>query len=86
MPKILRLASLLPPRPLPPERTTLPRQFLSRAHAAESRDCSVQLIDRLIHDGLLKAYPLGRRILICEAELDELMRSGVIDRSKNGGR
>jgi hypothetical protein len=87
MPRILRLASLLAAaKQSPPQRTTLPEQFISRKHAAQLLDCSVQLIDRLIRDNLLPSYHLGGRTLICVHELIALVRSGVIDCSPGGDR
>ncbi len=47
--------------------------FISRVHSAETLDCSVQLIDKLINCGKLKAYRLGRKVLIRREDLMRLL-------------
>jgi excisionase family DNA binding protein len=47
--------------------------FISRVHAAEMMDCSVQLIDKFIVCGKLKAYRLGRKVLIRREDLFRLL-------------
>jgi excisionase family DNA binding protein len=47
--------------------------FVSRVHAAAMFDCSVQLIDKFIKCGKLKAYRLGRKVLVRREELLRLL-------------
>lgn len=48
-----------------------PVQFISRVHAADKLDCSVQLIDKYIRCGKLPAVRFGRKVLI---RLEDLLR------------
>jgi excisionase family DNA binding protein len=48
-------------------------QYLSRIHAAELIDCSVQLIDKKIKLKQLTSYKFGRKTLIRKDELLRLL-------------
>jgi excisionase family DNA binding protein len=49
--------------------------FVSRVHAAEMLDCSVQLIDKFIKCGTLKAYRLGRKVILRREDLLRLLEA-----------
>ena len=53
-------------------------QFLSRIHAAEMLDVSVQLIDKFVSLGQLQAFRLGRKVVIKKDELLRLVAAGKI--------
>jgi excisionase family DNA binding protein len=46
-------------------------QFISRMRAAQILDCSPQTIDKFIRSGRLRAYHVGRKVVV---RLDELIR------------
>lgn len=53
-------------------------QFLSRIHAAQMLDVSVQLIDKFVLSGQLQAFRLGRKVVIRKDELLRLVTSGKV--------
>jgi excisionase family DNA binding protein len=63
-----------------PERAKLPEhpQFVSRVRAAERLDCSVQLIDKFIRVGQLRAYRLGRKVVLRETDLLAMVEANEI--------
>jgi excisionase family DNA binding protein len=60
------------------ERSSADSQFLSRVHAAELLDVSVQLIDKFVSLGQLRAFRLGRKVVIRKADLLKLVEAGEI--------
>lgn len=48
-------------------------QFISRVRAAEMLDCSVQLIDKLIHENKLRGFRVGRKVIVRQDELLHLL-------------
>jgi excisionase family DNA binding protein len=54
-------------------------QFISRVHAAKMLDCNVQLVDRLVKEGRLPVVRLGRKILIRQEVLLQLLESGELE-------
>lgn len=62
-----------------PEKANLPtNQFVSRVRAAERLDCSVQLIDKFIRLGKLRAYHVGRKVVVREADLLSMVEANEI--------
>ena len=53
-------------------------QFLSRIHAAQLLDVSPQLIDKFVLLGQLRAFRLGRKIVIRKADLLKLVEAGEV--------
>ena len=53
-------------------------QFLSRVRAAEAVSCSTQLIDKMIRDGRLRGFRLGRKIVVRKGELFRVVEAGEI--------
>jgi excisionase family DNA binding protein len=54
------------------------KQFVGRIRAAELLDCSVQLIDKFIRLGQLRAYHLGRKVVLREADLLSMVEANEI--------
>ena len=54
------------------EENPLP-QLISRCHAAQRLDVSTQLLDKLVRQGKLRAFRLGRRVLYDRCELLKLL-------------
>lgn len=52
--------------------------FVSRTHAAELLDCSVQLIDKFIRCGKLRAYRLGRKVVVRRTDLMAMVEAAEI--------
>jgi excisionase family DNA binding protein len=53
-------------------------QFLSRTHAAELLDVSPQLIDKFVLLGRLRAFRLGRKVVVRKDELLRLVEAGEV--------
>jgi hypothetical protein len=53
-------------------------QFVSRVRAAEMLDCSVQLIDKFIRLKKLRAFYLGRKVIVRCADLLALVAANEI--------
>jgi excisionase family DNA binding protein len=54
------------------------RLFLGRDAAAEALDVSVRTIDDAIRKGELRAYRVGRRVLVCRDALIRYARSVAV--------
>lgn len=52
----------------------LPDQYINRTHAAEMMDCSTQYIDKVIKAKKLRAFHLGRKVLISVSDLLALLQ------------
>jgi excisionase family DNA binding protein len=57
-----------------PEKANPNVQFIPRVRAAEMLGCSTQLIDKFIRNDKLRAYKLGRKVLISRDELLSLLK------------
>jgi excisionase family DNA binding protein len=55
--------------------------FLGRTRAAALLDVDPQTIDKLIRRGQLRAFRLGRRVLVRKAELLQLVEANEINAS-----
>ena len=53
-------------------------QFLGRTRAAEFLDVSPQTVDKLIHRGQLRAFRIGRRVVVRRDELLQLVEANEI--------
>jgi excisionase family DNA binding protein len=53
-------------------------QFVSRIRAAELLDCSPQTIDKLIRQGAIKAFRVGRKVIVRRADLLRLVEASEI--------
>jgi excisionase family DNA binding protein len=53
-------------------------QFVSRVSAAELLDCDPQLIDKLIRQGKLPAYKIGRKVIVPKDALLRLVEEGRV--------
>jgi excisionase family DNA binding protein len=53
-------------------------QFISRTRAAEMLDSDPQLIDKLIRQGKLPAYKIGRKIIVRKDDLLRLVEEGRV--------
>lgn len=53
-------------------------QFVGRIRAAELLDCSPQLIDKFIRLGRLRAFHLGRKVVVRHDELYKLVEANEI--------
>ena len=59
---------------------TNPSQFISRVHAAYEFDCTVQLLDKHVKQGKLKAFYLGRKVLFRRETAAAFGREGTMMR------
>jgi excisionase family DNA binding protein len=55
--------------------------FLGRTRAAEFVDCSPQTIDKFIRTGRLRAFRVGRRVVVRQDELLQLVEANEIHAS-----
>jgi excisionase family DNA binding protein len=55
------------------------RRFVGRIRAAELLDCSPQLIDKFIRLGRLRAFRLGRKVVVRHDELCKLVEANEIN-------
>lgn len=53
-------------------------QFIGRLRAAEMLDCSVQLIDKFIRLKKLRAYHVGRKVVVRWADCLQIVEEGEI--------
>jgi excisionase family DNA binding protein len=53
-------------------------RFLGRIRAAEFLDCSPQTIDKFIHTGRLRAFRIGRKVIVRQDELLQLVERSEI--------
>lgn len=61
-----------------PRREVKDIQFIGRIRAAAYLDVNVQTLDRLIREGRLRAFCVGRRVVVLRDELVRLMQSSEI--------
>ncbi len=61
---------------MPKAKPSEPSLFISRVHAAEMLDCSVQLIDKYILNETLHPVRIGRKVILRRAELLNLAETG----------
>jgi hypothetical protein len=64
--------------PAPTDRSPQSPQFIGRTRAAQIIDSDPQLLDKLIRQGKLRGYHLGRKVLVREDELLRLVEEGEI--------
>lgn len=53
-------------------------QFVGRIRAAAMLDINAQTLDKLIRNGVLKAFRIGRRVIVCRDELLKLVEANEI--------
>jgi len=53
-------------------------QFIGRLRAAEMLDCSVQLVDKFIRLKKLRAYHVGRKVVVRWADCLQIVEEGEI--------
>jgi excisionase family DNA binding protein len=53
-------------------------QFISRVHAAAILDADEQLIDKLIKQGKLPAFKIGRKVIVRKDDLLRLVEGGRV--------
>ena len=59
-----------------PQVSDLPQ--LGRVRAAELLDCSPQLIDKLIRKGTLRAFRVGKKVLLREDDLRRMLEEAEV--------
>jgi excisionase family DNA binding protein len=53
-------------------------KFISRIRAAELLDVSPQTIDKFIHRGQLRAFRIGRKVLVRQEDLFQLVEENEV--------
>lgn len=66
------------------EKNVQPPKYLSRYSAAETLSISVRTLDRLIRDGRIRAFKLGKRVLIYYDSLTEENINSIKPKFQNG--
>jgi excisionase family DNA binding protein len=64
--------------PFPRNRPSEGPQFVGRIHAAAMLDVNPQTLDKLIREGALKAFRIGRRVIVRRDELLKLVEANEI--------
>jgi excisionase family DNA binding protein len=66
-----------------PQKARFPNksQFIGRIRAAELLDCSPQTIDKFIRTGRLQAFRVGRKVIVRQHDLLQLVEANEIDAS-----
>jgi excisionase family DNA binding protein len=54
-------------------------QFIGRIRAAELLDCSTQTLDKFIRAGRLRAFRIGRKVVVRQDELLRLVEANEIE-------